>query len=191
MNDVTLCAATENCERPAVIGNFCGEKHRLAAAHDLKRIVHENAEYWKQVCRASADDPEQLLSAFQLTSERVAHWGSSAYGDAFEHCLQYFWECQERGTKLTQRLNMDNALGVERSVKIVKTSSSDFCCDFLIAAKRSLSPRLFAFFDLVFVKRRYSRVPGEEYRSIRNQVGRMLVKSRVYPLHQYFKPVYL
>jgi hypothetical protein len=176
MTDTQLCAH-DNCEQPSE-GAYC--PRHLLQRYKAERQIRRNGEKARKKLEKKLGTLDYLIVAAR-TSDDVAELDRNIqdYNAAFDQCLQHFWECNERGTKLTQRLNMDAARGVELSVKIVKASASDFCADFFLAARHTLRPTLFAMFDLVFVQRKYSQMPGDDYRRIRQQVGRWLVNSRV------------
>lgn len=77
-----------------------------------------------------------------------------------------------------------------RNTKLVTPSLSDFLCDIELVAKHSLSerPDLFAQFQAVYIDQIIppSELSSDDLATITEQVARMLVSKRIYPLSGYF-----
>lgn len=77
-----------------------------------------------------------------------------------------------------------------RNTKLVLPSLSDFICEIELVAKHSLSerPDLFAQFQAAYIDQVIpsSELSSDDLATITEQVARMLVSKRIYPLAGYF-----
>jgi hypothetical protein len=76
-----------------------------------------------------------------------------------------------------------------RNTKFVRPNISDFLCDVELAAKRALTPELFAQFHAVYIDQSISVdvLSREDLDTIIDQVARMLVRKQIYPMIGYLR----
>jgi hypothetical protein len=112
----------------------------------------------------------------------------------FESSMDHYMEVKKTHGSI-QTLDYRHAaekVDGNRSSRLVTPDPSDFLCDVELAAKRALSqrPDLYSQFRAVYIDQIISvdEIDRDDLAIITEQVARVLVEKRIYPLPAYFRP---
>lgn len=181
----TLCKH-EGCDAPAMagFGEFCGFEHWKAAADAVVTILRD-PEAKKELRAATRKSAHEAIIAIDRT--RLERLSANNTATAFADVMEAFFQIQVTNGQI-RAINYEKGMTrprSDRSPKWIQVTDSDFLADVCTAAKRCLSPRLYAYFDLVWLQGRYSTLPGDVFKQLQRQLGRMFRHRQIWPLHIY------
>lgn len=185
----TLCKHG-NCDAPAKsgFGQYCGARHWDAAIEAIRDVIHD-PEIKKELRSATRQRAQVAIEAIQRGKlDRIF---VNNDGQAFDETMKEFFQVQATyGAIPAINYAKFDAKVVKRDqgrkpTRWVKPTDVDFCADVCSAAKQCLSPRLFAFFDLVWIQGKYKSLPREIHRQLQRVLGREFRRRKIWPSDRY------
>jgi hypothetical protein len=185
----TLCKH-DTCDAPAKsgFGQYCGARHWDAAIEAVRDVIHD-PEIKKELRSATRQRSQVAIEAIQRGKlDRIF---ANTDATAFDQTMKEFFQVRATyGAIPAINYAKFDAKVVKRDQgrrpsRWVKPNDADFCADICNAAKQCLSPRLFAFFDLVWVQGRYQSLPGQIHRQLQRILGREFRRRKIWPSARY------